>query len=283
VNRKKETITLSIPAGTKENLEALASRFQIFWGKSPSPSGLIAAIATGEIELGQPFSLSTKQTDALQKAITSLVRSGAIEDAQTLSNLLLERGNLPMSERWQLSEQVSQYDRDWRLTVNRYIQDQQPFRVMYVNSQGKALEFTIKYAEIAFREKRFYLEIWCEETDDLTETDRQNFPEIVHNRCLRFDRIQGIIPIEGQWRNGLDHIQVQLQFRGDLLKAYEPKPRDIKDETLDKIRVITRKVSNPFWLVREVLAYGDHCIVLTPEPLRQLIRQNLLKTIQQYD
>ena len=43
--RKKETITLSIPPGTKEQLEAIARQLNITWGKEPSISGLIVAIA----------------------------------------------------------------------------------------------------------------------------------------------------------------------------------------------------------------------------------------------
>ena len=35
--RKKETITLSIPPGTKEQLEAIAAKFQILWGDRPQP------------------------------------------------------------------------------------------------------------------------------------------------------------------------------------------------------------------------------------------------------
>ncbi|NJK69006.1 MAG: hypothetical protein HC941_22970, partial [Microcoleus sp. SU_5_3] len=36
---KKEALTLSVPPETKEQLEAIALRLGIFWGKSPSVSG----------------------------------------------------------------------------------------------------------------------------------------------------------------------------------------------------------------------------------------------------
>ena len=282
MNRKKETITLSIPPGTKEKLEAIARRFNIFWGKSPSPSGLIAAIAEGELEIGEPFTLSAKRVEAIKEAINRLVRSGNIEQAQTLSNFLLERGNLSPQERREISEQVSQYDRDWRLTVERYIHDRQAFRVMYKNSQGQTLEFTVRCAEIMFREKEFYLEIWCEETEDLPEEDQRDFPELVHNRCLKFSRIQSLIPIEEPWRDSLDFIEVQLQLEKDLVKAYERKTRDIDDREVNGKRIITRKVSSPFWFIREILPYGNRCIVLTPESLRNRIKQMLLDLCQQY-
>jgi predicted DNA-binding transcriptional regulator YafY len=282
-NRKKETITLSIPPGTKDRLEAIARRFNIFWGKSPSPSGLIAAIAEGEIEIGEPFTLSAKRVEAIEEAIDRLLRSGHIEKAQTLSNLLLERGKLSPQERREISERVSQYDRDWRLTVDRYIRDRQPFRVMYVNSQGQELEFTVRCAEIMFREKEFYLEVWCEETEDLSEEDRQDFPELVHNRCLKFSRIQSLMPIEERWRDSLDFMEVQLQLTGDLVRAYEGKTRDIDDRYVNGKRIITRKVSSPFWLIREILPYGTRCVVLTPNPLRERMKQMLLNICRQYD
>jgi predicted DNA-binding transcriptional regulator YafY len=283
VNRKKETITLSIPPGTKDKLEAIARHFNIFWGKSPSPSGLIAAIAKGELEIGEPFTLSAKRVEAIKEAIDRLVRSGYIEAAQTLSNFLLEKGNLSPQERREISEQVSQYDRDWRLTVDRYIRDRQAFRVMYKNSQGQELEFTVRCAEIMFREKEFYLEIWCEETEDLSEADRRDFPELVHNRCLKFSRIQSLIPIEEQWRESLNFIKVQLQLTGDLVRGYERKTRDIDDQEVDGKRIITRKVSSPFWLIREILPYEDRCIVLTPLPLRERIKQMLLNLCERYE
>ena len=49
--RKKETITLSIPPGTKEQLEAIALHQEIFWGKDPSVSGLIVAMPQGGLPL----------------------------------------------------------------------------------------------------------------------------------------------------------------------------------------------------------------------------------------
>ncbi|MEG5062638.1 hypothetical protein QUB33_03335 [Microcoleus sp. B3-A4] len=68
----------------------------------------------------------------------------------------------------------------------------------------------MSYAEISFEEKRFYFEIWWEETKELNNRD---YPELVHNRCLRFDRIKAIEPMDGQWREqGLDFLKVYLHF-----------------------------------------------------------------------
>ncbi|MGE5657642.1 MAG: transcriptional regulator, partial [Actinomycetota bacterium] len=92
--RKKEALTLSVPPGTKEQLEAIARRLGIFWGKSPSPSGLIAAIAQQQLEVGQPFTLSQVQVQSLQQAIKALIDAGHIRDAEIVAALILERGNL---------------------------------------------------------------------------------------------------------------------------------------------------------------------------------------------
>ncbi len=67
------------------------------------------------------------------------------------------------------------------------------------------------------------------------------------------------------------------------MKAYERNTRDIDDREVNGKRIITRKVSSPFWLIREILPYGDRCIVLTPEPLRNRIKQILFKSRQQYE
>jgi hypothetical protein len=88
--RKKETLTLSVPPGTKEQLEAIARRLNIFWGKSPSPSGLIAAIAQQKLDIGQPFSLNSNQVIALRQATKDLIDAGHVEEAQTLLALLVE-------------------------------------------------------------------------------------------------------------------------------------------------------------------------------------------------
>jgi len=283
VNRKKETITLSIPPGTREKLEALARRFQIFWGKTPSPSGLITAIAEGRLEVGEPFRLSPTQITALEKAIDSLKDNDDIEGSQILTGLILERGELAEPMRENLLLKVSQHDQQgWRMIIQGYINSRQPFQVLYENAQDQKLIFTVRCAQFSFYEKRFYLDIWCDETEDISPEDQKDFPELIHNRCLRLDRIRAIVPLEGEWRDGIDLIEVQLHFKGEMVKAYEGRLEDIKDETVDGTRIVTRKITNYFWLVREALRYGDNCNVVTPESIRQRIYTKLIKLWQNY-
>jgi len=242
--RKKETITLSIPPGTKEQLETIALRLKILWGKEPSVSGLIVAIAQQQLEVGKPFTLKPDQVKALQQASKILHDSGQIAEAQTLIGLLLERGNLAPPQRQSLLQQASQLTEAWRIIIDQHRNNQQPFLLLYRNNQDQELEYTVRYAEINFEEKRFYLNIWCEETEDIKNPD---YPELIHNRCLRFDKIKAIVPTSGQWREeGLDYLKVQLHFLRGMIKAYEPRAKDISTEVVGEVRQVVRLVSNPF-------------------------------------
>ena len=280
--RNKETITLSIPVGTKAKLEAIARRFGIMWGKSPSPSGLVTAIAQGELEVGEPFNLNPSQVTALQQAVKLLKDSGYMGEAQILLSLLLERGNLETPLRQSILQEVGAPEiQAWRALIDDYSSIKQPFIILYRNAQGTDLEFTVRYAQISFNEKRYYLEIWCDQTEDIQDTP---FPELIHNRCLRLDRIQSVVKTQGQWREeGLDFLKVYLQFNKGMVKAYESRDTDISNEVVDGVRQVVRRVSNPFWLIREVLRYGENCVVVSPDSLRQQVREKLKLMCQQYD
>lgn len=288
MSRKKEALTLSVPPGTKEKLEAIASRLNILWGDNPSVSGLIVAIAQRQIEVGEPFTLNSTQVAALQQATKLLVDSGHLRDAEILAALMLERANLDAPLRQSILQLVSQPNEGWRPRADRLISDQQPFRLLYRNNQDEELEYTVRYAEVSFEEKRFYLNIWCEETDDIKNPD---YPELIHNRCLRFDNIKAIVPISGHWRcEGLAYLEVYLHFRGGLIKAYERRVgKDIpdKDQVLGegktKVRQVVRHVSNPFWLIREVFRYGKDCVIVSPESVRERVKQELRSLLEQYD
>lgn len=249
------------------------------WGKSPSPSGLITAIAQGELEVGKPYVLSSSQVNALQQAVKDLIDAGHVEEAQVIMSLLLDRGNLEPPLRQTLLQQVGQPAEAWRVRINQLIDDQQPFYMSYRNSQDQLLNFTVRFAKIVLYEKRMYLQSWCEETED-----SRDIPELRHNRCFRLDqRIQSIVPIDGEWRGRLDEVEVQLHFRGWLVKAYEPKPDDIHDKVIGDVRQVIRRVSNPFWLIREVSRYWEDCEIVSPENVRQQVREKLKLMCQQYD
>ncbi len=281
--RKKETITLSIPPGTKEQLEAIARRLNILWGKDPSVSGLIVAIAQQAVEVGKPFILDSNQVNALQQAIKALNDAGRVGEAQTVLALLLDRGNMAAALRQSLMKQLNQPTQLWRNQIEEQVKKQQPFQILYHDSQEKDLDYTVRYAEVRFFDNRFYLLIWCEETQDV-ENEIPDLPELWHNRCLRFDRIQSIVPISGNWRGELDHIVVYLHFRGWLKKAYQRRPgEDLEDEIVGEVRQVVRKVVNHFWLIREVLRYWDECVIVAPDSMRKRIQQKLYQLCDLYD
>ncbi len=264
--RKKDTITLSIPPGTKEQLEAIALDLQILWGKEPSISGLVVAIANQSVAVGEQFSLNKVHIQSLEKSIKLLADTGSLRDAQIVVELLLATANLTPEHRQTLLQQVSQPDEGWRIQIDRYREQKQSFRLLYQTPQGESQEFTVRYGEVAFHDKRFYLDAWCEEILDLPD-----YPELAHNRCFRLDRIKAIIPISGELHSaGLDSVEVQLHFCGGLARAYEFRQGIDEREEFDgdNLRRVWRRVSNPFWLLREVQAYGASCEVIAPASIR---------------
>jgi predicted DNA-binding transcriptional regulator YafY len=276
--RKKETLTLSVPPGTKARLEAIAERLNIHWGNNPSASGLIAAIAQQDVEVGRSFKLSPIQVKALRQSVRDLIDAGHVEEAKSVITLLIDKGDLEAPLRQSLIQQISQPLEGWRIQLDQLIAQKQPFHLVYQNSQGLPLEYTVRHAEVIFYEKRYYLQIWCDETDDSTD-----LPELRHNRCLRLDRIQAIFPSSGEWRNRFDAIEIQLHFKGWLVQAYEPKNDDVQDEVVNNVRRVTKKVINPFWLIREVRRYGSDCIIVSPDEVRDRFKQELLTMVEQYN
>lgn len=275
--RKKETLTLSVPPGTKEKLDVIADRLGITWGTKPSPSGLITKIAEQEFEVALPFTLCPIQVQALRQAVRDLVDAGHIEEAKNILTLLVDRGNLEVPLRQDLMRQVSQPMEGWRIQADQLIANEQSFHIVYSNSQTTTLEFTARYAKVTFYEKRHYLQIWCDETNDSKDLNA-----LKHNRCLRFDRIQALLPIDGKWRGSLDSIEVTFHLTGWLCKAYEPKLDDVRDKTLDKIRQITRRVVNPFWFYREIFPYGEDCEIISPIEIREQFRQKIQAMSDRY-
>ncbi|MGD1906231.1 MAG: helix-turn-helix transcriptional regulator [Leptolyngbyaceae cyanobacterium] len=275
--RHKETLTLSIPPGTKAQLDSLADRFGYHWGKSPSPSALVTAIAQRELRLGLPINLSPAQVQALQQAVGNLIDAGHVEEAKSVTTLLLDYGDLAPPLRQRLMQQVSLPAEGWRIQLEQLIQAQQPFHLVYGKPSGEFSEFTVRYAELVPYEKRLYLQVWCEEPGS-----RAEIAALQHNRSLRLERIQGIVPVTGEWRGQLDTLAVELHLTGGLIHGYAARPEDSEDKLVADTRRVVRQISNLFWFFREVRSYGPDCIVVGPDAVRDRFAEEIATLYQHY-
>ncbi len=162
-----------------------------------------------------------------------------------------------------------------------FIDRKQPFRIAYIDAQARAWSFTVRYAQRVRREKKYYLECWCEETQG-----NYDLSELQHNWNLRFDRISDakLIPIEGEWRIGLDTVEVEFALLRGLAHAYQPRTNDISDiwEGDESKRIIKRNISSTFWFIREVLPYGKDCVVIAPVRVRDRLVKELEAALENY-
>lgn len=284
MTRKGRSITLSVNDNQKAQLERIALEFNITWGDNPNISQLVKAIADGKLRIAANNDWTTDRINALNKARAALVDAGEIEMALTLAHLLLERSELSIPLRTELEQFIDKPTQPLRLEVERYIRRQQPFQLSYQDAAERIWHFTIRYAEIAIHESRQYLDCWCEETEG-----NQDLSELAHNWCLRFDRIAeaAVAPIAGRWYQGLASIPVEMHLFRSLAFAYRSKTT--WDETnewsteLPHVRRVVRHVSNTFWFLREVLRYGQDCEVISPDSVRDRVKQEVQKLYQRYE
>jgi predicted DNA-binding transcriptional regulator YafY len=174
----------------------------------------------------------------------------------------------------------------WRLELDRCILRQQPFQLSYQDAGDQLWQFHLYHAAINRHEDRLYLDCWCEETEG-----SQDIPELEHNRCLRLDRIPSdslIIPIpNGKWRTQLDSVLAEFHLFDGLARSYRTKTDiDIANELLSidpPVRQITRQITSTFWFFREILRYGEDCLLVSPEKVRKRFQQKLQRLYRRYE
>lgn len=135
------------------------------------------------------------------------------------------------------------------------------------------------------REERQYLDCWCEETEGNLDV-----PELQHNWSLRLDRIPpetAIAPLKGKWLGDLDTITVEFHLLKGLAFAYRSKTTgDITNELLAEnppVRQVIRKITNTFWFFREILRYGEDCLLIAPFGVRTRFKNKLQRLCQLYE
>jgi predicted DNA-binding transcriptional regulator YafY len=282
MGRRGQSITLSISDRDKTELEALARELDMMWGERPNITRLVEAIARRELLIGYNHDWTETRIQALVQAKSALSDIGQVEAAQTIAHLLLERSELSIPLRREIERFLETPPIPWRVQIDLYIRRQQPFQLSYRDATDQAWIFTIRHAQITFHERRQYLDCWCEETEG-----NQDIPELIHNWCLRLDRIPdaAIIPIERDWLSGLDYTEVEMHLFGGWAFAYQAKVEDVINEWMPnqpQVRRVIKRASQTFWLTREILAYGPDCVVLSPQSLRQRIQEKLTAAQNRY-
>ncbi|HEY9824272.1 MAG TPA: WYL domain-containing protein [Stenomitos sp.] len=284
MSRKGYSITLSINERDKAQLEQIATEQGMKWGDRPNISRLVEAIARRELLIGRNNDWSETRIKALHQAIQALIDAGDPNAAQIVAQLLAERSELSIPLRTKIERFLETPLAPWRLELDQYIRRQQPFRLTYLDAKDRPWNFTIRHARIALYERRQYLECWCEETEG-----NQDLPELQHNWVLRLDRIPeaALTTIQGKWRSDLDYLNVEMHLLNNLAFAYEAKTTDLHNEWLGDhsppVRRIERQVSSSFWFFREILRYGEDCIIISPESIRERFQQKLRALIGNYD
>ncbi len=283
MSRKGKSITLSISDPDKAQLEAIALELGMMWGDRPNISKLVEAIARRQFLIAPNNNWSEKRIRALERSLHTLTDIGQIEQAQIVAELLLERSELSIPLRREIENFITNLPPAWHLQIDRYILREQPFQLSYQDAAERLWNFTVHYGKVNLHEKRIYLDCWCEETEG-----NQDIPELVRNWCLRLDRIQeaAVTPIPGEWRLNLDAIEVEIHLLRGLAFAYKGKQEDIDNNWLSeqpKVRRVVRKVSNTFWFFREILQYGEDCIIISPDTVRDRFKQKVKSLCQNYD
>ncbi|HEY9847975.1 MAG TPA: WYL domain-containing protein [Leptolyngbyaceae cyanobacterium] len=284
MSRKGQSITLSVSERDKAQLEALAQEFGKTWGDRPNISKLIEAIARRELLIAPNHDWKEHRLQALKQGVEALTDAGKIDVALEIVNLLLERSELSIPLRTEMERFLENPPPPWRIAIDNFIHRQQPFKLTYQDAAERVWHFHIYHATIDRHEDRQYLDCWCDETEG-----NQDLPELQHNWCLRLDRIPeaAIAPIDGKWRKHLDRIPVEMHLYRGLAFGYRTKTgQDTINEWLSdvpQVRRVVRQVSNTFWFFREILRYGEDCVVVSPENVREQVKRKLRSLCQRYD
>ena len=284
MSRKGQSITLSVSERDKAQLVEIASELGMTWGDRPNISKLVEAIARGQLLVFPNNDWTQTRINALVQALHALTDTGQLEPALELASLLKERSELSIPLRQEIERFIENPPPPWRLEIERYIRRQQPFQLAYRDAADRPWEFTIRHAQIAFHENRQYLDCWCDQTEG-----NQDLPELHHNWCLRLDRIPveaAIVPVEGQWHQTPSYVKVEMHLYGGLAFAYKAKLGDVSNNWLtDKppVRQVVRQISSTFWFIREVLRYGEDCIVVSPESVRKRLSEKIIAMCQRYN
>lgn len=284
MTRKGRAITLSLDEKDKIALQTIATQLGYTWGDNPNISKLVEAIAQHKLLIAPNNDWSQDLISTLHQAMICLHDRGDAKNAQIIAELLFNRSELknPLHREIERFLETTQKP-TWRKSLDGFIDEEKPFQLSYQDAAQRIWTFNIQYAEIVYRDRREYLNCWCQETEG-----NADLPTLQHNWTLRLDRITdaALSPIQLQWRPSLDQIRVELHFYSGLAFAYESKPNDIYNDwsaEQTQVRKILRNVSSTFWLFRELLPYGEDCLIVSPPELRERFITKLKRLSERYE
>lgn len=283
MSRKGQSITLSISERDKAQLEAIALKFGILWGERPNISKLIEAIARYQLAIAPNHDWSKNRLDLLVQSVRILTDVGKSEEALAIADLLLERSELSLPLRSQIERFKENPPPEWRVQIDNYRLREQPFQLSYQDATDKTWNFTVRHAQINRHERGEYLDCWCEEIEG-----NLDISELNHNWSLRLDRITeaAIMPIKSQWRSTLAQIEVEIHIVGRLAYTYQTKKNeDIVNEWLAEspgVKRVVKQISNTYWFIRYVLQNAPDVVVVSPDSVRDRIKQKLQTSYSRY-
>jgi WYL domain len=283
MTRKGSAITLSLQDREKEALTELAQEFGMKWGDhKPNVSKLIKAIAQRKLLVSHNNDWPLERIQALLSSVKALTDLGQTSEAQLIVQLLLDRSELTIPLRDELTKSLSNPLPPWRQKIDELIFQQKPFRLTYRDATENEIRFTVLYGEIRWIEKRQYLACQCIESEN-----NQDVSGLQHNWFLRLDRIQEaiVVPMNEKWEKGLETILVEFHLTGRLAFAYEQKPLDLEVTDLEVERAtkrVMRQISSTFWFFREIFPYGEDCEIIGPAEVRDRFAQKVQLLAEKY-
>jgi transcriptional regulator with XRE-family HTH domain len=214
-----------------------------------------------------PWTIDQQQN--FLRAMTALAEIGATDAIASLVNIV------PPLINEQIQEQINELKSglpEWAAIAQNFIAKRQPFLLTYHDH-----EYHCRYGEIITRDRRSYLQAWCEETAE------NEIEDLAHNRTFRIDREAAIEPSDGYWRfQGLDFIAVKLQLMGNLAKGYTVKAEDESVGSEDGNLIVVKRVTSLFWLFQEIQKYGRNCKIVAPMTVKDKFVEELRAAISLY-
>ncbi len=274
MTRPGRALTLSLNETDRAALTQLAQEFGMMWGDKPNISKLIEKIARRELTIAHNNDWDSDRIRAIDLAIKALIDAGETAQAQIVAQILLDRSELTIPHRAELLKYTENLLPSWRQKIDELIYQHRPFRLTYRDAADRPYTFTVLFGKIQVIEKRQYLTCQCVESEG-----NDDVPGLEHNWFLRLDRIQDaiVVPMAEKWDNkGLETIPVEFHLTGGLAFGYTKRDNDLEVSDLDTVREasplgnrptkrVVRKINSTFWFFREILPYGDDCVVVSPD------------------